>query len=342
MKRRNFHRAMIGVAAAAALASLPAAVRAEPITFRITLETSPNHLKTKAVEKFVQELKRRTDGQLDVKLFHSAQLFKERDVAKALRQGAVEMAVPSHVHLDGFEPNAGIVLLPAFYGLSREQAHTIMNGKVGDAINQRLESKLGAKVIGRNLDLGFVHTYSSKKKIARHEDLSGMKIRVQGGAANIMRYKFFGGIATAIPWPDVPLALSQGTVDGISSSHESVRSAKLWESGLRYAFEDHQWFAQYIPMVSSVAWERLGPSLQQAVLASWEAIIDEANKVSFERDREARQALIDAGITFVSPATAELTVRRNALLATQPELIKELNIDSELGELLVREVKALK
>ncbi|MBI4969996.1 MAG: TRAP transporter substrate-binding protein DctP [Rhodospirillales bacterium] len=315
---------------------------ADPIPFRITLETSPTHIKTKAVEAFVADLGPKTVGQLDIKVFHSAQLFKERDVGKGLRQGAVEMALPASVHLDGYEPNAGAVLLPAFYGLDRDATHRITDGPVGRELNRRLEAKLGVKVIGRYLDLGPVHTYTSTKKIAAHEDFAGLKIRVQGGAANIMRYKFFNANAVAIPWPDVPMALTQRTVDGISSSHESVRSAKLWEAGIRYVFEDNQWFGQYIPMVSLAVWDKLSPSLRATIEATWEAHVEESRALAAASDREARQAQIDNGITIVSPSQAELAKRRTALLTTQEALVKDLGIDAAFMALVVKEVAALK
>ena len=50
-------------------------------------------------------------------------------------------------------------------------------------------------------------------------------------------------------WPDVPLALSQGTFDGLSSTDESLASAKLWESGVKYGFEDHEFVGFYVPMM---------------------------------------------------------------------------------------------
>ena len=337
------NRFIIAAAAALAVGHLAGAGdAAEPMPFRISLETSPNHIKTKSLEKFVADLSARTKGELDVKLFHSAQLFKERDVAKGLRQGSVEMAMPAFVHIDGIVPDAGVVLLPAFYGLDRAASHKIADGAVGKELNRRLEEKLAVKVVGRYLDLGFVHTYTTAKKIATYDDFKGLKLRVQGGAANLERYRFFGANPTVIPWPDMPMALSQKTVDGLASSHESIRSAKLWDSGIRFAFEDHQWFAQYVPTVSRLAWDKLSPKLRTAIEQVWEANIDAARAMSAAREQEARQAMIANGITVVTPSAAELTKRRNQLLARQDEVVKSLKIDPQLAAMVTREVQGLR
>lgn len=336
------NRFVMAAAAALAAGALAGAAGAEPLPFRISLETGPNHIKTKSLEKFVADLAARTKGELDVKLFHSAQLFKERDVAKGLRQGSVEMAMPAFVHIDGIMPDAGVVLLPAFYGLDRAASHKIADGAVGKELNRRLEEKLAVKVVGRYLDLGFVHTYTTAKKIETYDDFKGLKLRVQGGAANIERYRFFGAIPTVIPWPDMPLALSQKTVDGLASSHESIRSAKLWDSGIRFAFEDHQWFAQYVPTVSRLAWDKLSPKVRTAIEQVWEANIDAARAMSAAREQEARQAMIDNGIVVVTPGAAELAKRRSQLLARQDEVVKSLNIDPQLAAMVTREVQGLR
>ncbi|MBS0550678.1 MAG: nicotinate-nucleotide--dimethylbenzimidazole phosphoribosyltransferase, partial [Proteobacteria bacterium] len=58
------------------------------------------------------------------------------------------------------------------------------------------------------------------------------------------------GIANTTAWPNVPLALSQGTFDAFVSTDESCNSAKLWEAGVKYSYADHQFMGQYIPMMS--------------------------------------------------------------------------------------------
>ena len=78
----------------------------------------------------------------------------------------------------------------------------------------------------------------------------------------------------------MPLALSQGTFDGLVSSNESLVSAKLWDAGVKYALEDHQWIAEYIPLASQVFWDKLTPDLQK-MMAEQEQVAKEI-KVSPE------------------------------------------------------------
>ena len=102
-------------------------------------------------------------------------------------------------------------------------------------INSQIEQKLRSHVLGPWLDLGFQNWYSTSKPIDTLADLKGMKIRNSGGAGQSWRVRFVGAIPNTTAWPNVPLALSQGTFDGFVSSNESLVSAKLWEAGVKYS-----------------------------------------------------------------------------------------------------------
>ena len=79
-----------------------------------------------------------------------------------------------------------------------------------------------------------------------------------------------GAIPNTTPLPAVPLALSQGTFDGIITSFETIASGQFWESGIRHALEDHQFVGEYVPLVSLAFWQKLPADLQQAFTGALE------------------------------------------------------------------------
>jgi len=108
-------RTLLGGVAASTLAA-PAIVRAqEPLKMRLSLDTSATHTRTVTMMAYAKDLEQRSGGKLKVEVFHSAQLFRDRDVGKALRQGGAEMGVPGPWNLTGIEPNLDITQSPAFY-----------------------------------------------------------------------------------------------------------------------------------------------------------------------------------------------------------------------------------
>jgi C4-dicarboxylate-binding protein DctP len=307
---------------------------------RISLDTNPTHVRNKGVELFVAALKKRVGDAIEVEVFPSAQLYRDRDVGRALRQGSVEMAIPGTWVLDGIVPAMAITSLPVFYGLPEETAIELMDGELGQAINASAEERLRVKVLGPWMNLGFSHFYSTRKPLNKHEDLAGLRIRVQGGTANAKRVEGLGGIPNLIAWPDVPLALSTDVVDAVSSTHESIASAKLWDSGLRYCFEDNQWFGQYVPLVSRSFWDNLSPEHRQATTEAWAEVIGQAREMAAEAQRKARQTLRENGITIVTASQEDLARVRGELMKLQDEIVAEMKIEPELVAKAVAEVCA--
>lgn len=307
---------------------------------RVSLDTNATHVRNKGTEAFAAELKKQLGGKIAVEIYPSAQLFRDRDIPKALRQNAIEMGIPGTWQLDGIEPNTAIQTLPMFYGVDADTVHKIMDGKLGQFVNKRMEERLKVKILGKWMDLGFQHFYSVSKPIAKYDDLKGMKIRFPGGSANAARIKVLGGAPTLIPWPDLPLALSQGVVDAVSTTHESAFTAKLWDSGLKYSFEDFQYFGQYVPMVSLDFWNKQPKDVQNAITAAWDATVSEQRKNAAVAQIAAREVLIKNNIKMAGPSKAEIVAARKRLMAVQNDLVKEMKIDADAVQLGLEELRA--
>ena len=237
-------------------------------------------------------------------------------------------------------PDADAFQLPAFFGQSYPVVYAAADGKIGEIINKQFESKLDVKLLGPWLQLGYQNTYSTTKPIRDFPDQAGMKIRNSGGAGQSARAKFFNATPNVTAWPDVPLALSQGTFDGLSSTDESLASAKLWESGVKYGFEDHEFVGFYVPMISQSFFKKLPPDLQAMVIDLWRENIPAYRKSMEAAQNEARHTLEKNGIVFVSPNESALAEVRLKMLPTQDSIAKELRISPALLSQVQSDVKA--
>lgn len=306
-----------------------AAAEAVPL-LRISTENTTTHVHTRVVARFIDELHRRSAGRLDVRLHHGAELFRDRDVVSALNQGKAEMAVPGTWQLERYEPDVAVFALPIFFGRTKVEIDRVRDGEVGSTINRRVERALGVKVLGRWIDLGFANLYGVKKPVRRHEDLAGRRVRVAGGEANSMRIEALGAEAVVIPWPDLVSAVETGTVDALLSTHETVASAELWSKGIRDAFEDHEYFPQYVPLMAGDFWERLGPELRTTVIDAWEAVVDWARAEAENAQAEARTRLVNHGVVIVKPTTSDLLRWRRKCMVRQEDIVNQLGIDRGL------------
>jgi TRAP-type transport system periplasmic protein len=307
---------------------------------RASVDTSMTHGRTIALTDYLKKLHDRSGGRIETELFHSGQLFRDRDVVKALRQGAVEMAMPGTWVLTGFVPDADVFQLPCFFGQPLPLVYSAVDGKIGGLINTSFEKSLQVMVLGSWLPLGYQNTYTTSKPIRSFDDLAGMKIRNSGGAGQAIRARFFNAQPNMTAWPDVPLALSQGTFDGLSSTDESLASAKLWESGAKYGFEDHEFIGFYVPMISNTFYSKLPPDLQALVIDLWKENIATYRKQMEDAQLEARHTLEQNGMKFFAPAEGRLAEIRQKMMLTQDAVATELRISPAMQALVKTEFKA--
>ncbi len=319
-------------AAAVMLVAGTVSAQAETTKFKLALSTGPNHVRNIMLEDFIAKLKDRTKGELEVEVFPANQLFKGPDIPKALAQGTLEMGVPGLWQMGRFDSNALVPDLPIFYGATRDEIHAVWDGPAGDELRKRLEDKMKVKIIGGFLDLGYGTIFTTGKQIQKHADLDGLKLRTPPGAAYLARYKTFGTNPVSIPFGDVPLALTQGTVDGLMTTHESLRSAKLWDSGVKYSFDDQQGFLQYVPMVSNVVWNKLDAGTQKIIVDTWAESVGPARVFAEARQNQAKEEAGKNGVTNVTAAAGDLSAMRDKLMAAQPDVIKDLKMDAAFVE----------
>jgi C4-dicarboxylate-binding protein DctP len=301
-----------------------------PLKLRCSLDTAPSHVRNVSIVDYLGKLEQASGGSITSEVFHSGQLFADLNVAKALLQGQIEMAAPGAWTMTGLVPDCDMVQLPVFYGQPMDVTHAASDGRAGAHINSQLEAKLRTHVLGSWIDLGFQNWYSTKKPIKSTDDLKGMKIRSPGGAGISWRIAFFGGIPNVTPWPNVPLALSQGTFDGFVSTDESCTTAKLWEAGVRNSYADHQYSGQYIPMISGTFWDKLSADQQKLMRDLWAQNIGAYRSNAAAAQARARKTMEDNGVTFVDPSKEELTAARRRMQADVGTLIKDAKLSPEV------------
>ena len=318
----------LATACALSIGMIESAV-AEEIVFRISLNTGPNHVRNIALQNFVDTLSARTEGKLDVQVFPSGQLFKGPDVPKALAQGGVEMGVPIILYISRVVPNAGLLDLPVFYGRSAEEIHAVMDGAVGTELNAEIEDVVGVKIVGPNLDLGHGSIFTTEVPTESLASLAGLKLRVPGSPAAKVRYDSLDVESVSISFADVPISLAQKSIDGLMTTHETVRSAKLWESGLKYSIDTQGTFLQYVPMIGKPTWEKLGPELQQIITDTWADTVVDARALAAERQASAREEGIKNGIQNVQATPEELAAFRAKLMTEQPAIVEATRMDAD-------------
>lgn len=331
VSRRTFGRA--AVATVASFGILRHARGEEALRLRCSLDTAPSHIRNVSVVDYLKKVEAATGGKIVGEVFSSGQLFADLNVGKALIQGQVDMAVPGGWTQTGIVPDCDFVQMPAFYGRKIEVTWAACDGKPGSHVANALATKLRSHLLGPWVSLGFQNWYTTRKPINTAADLKGLKLRSPGGAGIAWRINFFGGIPNTTAWPNVPLALSQGTFDGFVSTDESCFSAKLWEAGMKYSYADHQYAGMYIPFISDAFWSKLTPELQATMTKIWAENIGTYRTNAQGAQERARKALQANGVTIVDPSEAVLAADRVRMQADLATLVKDAKLSPEVVKL---------
>jgi C4-dicarboxylate-binding protein DctP len=249
---------------------------------------------------------------------------------KALTLGTVEMGAPGNWQLESYDPNASITSLPIFYGRSPEVSIKLMDGEWGKALSRSLENKIRVKVPGRWQDLGFVHFHTCGKTVKKLEDFKGLKIRYFASMVNAERLRALGCNPVMISWADVPMALVQGTVDGLITTFKSADSSKLDEAGMKYSVKDYELYGQYVPMISLKFWEKLPENLQKILVDAWEDQVDQQRDMARKMQDEAEDLLQQRGVTIFEPSQDTLAKWRKHIMPSQEPYVKKVGMDPEL------------
>ena len=149
-------------------------------------------------------------------------------------------------------------------------------------------------------------------------------------------FETLGGIPIAVPFPDVPLALSQGNLDAIQSTHETIRSAKLWDAGLTYCFEDNANLIQYYPIISRQAYDRLSESQRDMVERAWKDAASDSREASIRFQASAREELLASGVQCSAIDPRDVSSFRDVLNEQSLALATSIGMDQSIVDLVMR------
>lgn len=318
-------------AALALCLALPGPARAEDVyTLKLSVDSNENHHRNKGLHLFIDLLEKNSNGRIKVNFFHSAQLYKDKDIPKALNMGTVDMGCPGIWQLEGVAPSTAITALPMFYGLPAKITKDLVDGEVGRLISQDIEKRLGVKVLGKWHYHGYLHFCAKPHAVKSLADFKGLKTRHHGGAANAMRLEALGASPILIPWPDLPMALIQGTADAFVTTFKSFESAKLWETGAKFATKDMEYYLHNIPIVSGKFWNSLPKDLQKIMVDTWEQHIEAARQICEDEQTKGEALMKEHGVEIYYPTHAELMEWRDRVMTVQDAVVGELGLDKDL------------
>ena len=195
---------------------------------RVTLQLPETHSLGQNWLAFKDIIEKESNGELELQLFPSAQLYKDKQVPEAVGSGAVEAGSAFLGRFAGSVPAVDVINLPFFF---RDETHLRAAAAGGSPmrmiLDQAVLDETGAKVLwwqafGRNIYL------NKGDPIRTPADLDGKKVRTYGKVLG-WTVEALGGAPTLMSGSKQFLAYQQGAVDVGMTGASAVKSRKLYE-----------------------------------------------------------------------------------------------------------------
>ena len=269
----------------------------EKIVLKLGHTGAPDHPYQKASEMFAEIVSTKTEGMLEIQIFPSDQLGKQKELVEGAQLGTVDMVLTSDVLLSGFEPKMGALNLPFLF---KDYDHVVnaLNGEAGQELSDALLQK-NLKVIGW-WENGFRHITNSKNVIESPEDLKGLKIRTPSGTVFVDTFNMIGASATPMSFGELYSALQLNTVDGQENPTTHVLTQKFYEVQDYLSLTYHIHVAEPL-LMSKAVYDELPAEYQQILLEAGEEVSHWSYKTTKESEAAEIEEIKATGMTVTNP-----------------------------------------
>src|SRR4051794_3920723 len=237
---------------------------AQTVVMRISHQVPPAHHMTKLLEGFAADVKKRTNGQVDVQLFGSEQLAKAAENFPAVARGNIEAAMSVNFQWGTTIPEMSATLIPYAMG-DLEKIRRFPQSEARKFLDQKLEQR-GVKSVAWLYITRETIITSSKKPLIALDDFKGVKIRGLNTLTD-NALTAVGASPSAMPGSEVYQALQSGVLDAGLTDLSAAYSRKYYEVQ-KYGTVGPI-FTIYFHMYANPAWwNKLSPAHRQAIEAA--------------------------------------------------------------------------
>lgn len=299
----------------------------EPATIRLAYNLPPNHHISLGVEEFAENVMKKSDGQIEVKVYSNGQLLTDKDMNQSVISGGIEMAVNSSTMWATIVPAMGIFDVPYIFN-NYEEAGEQLSGEFGDKLRAEMEER-GAKVL-MFADYGYAQFANNNRPLESPEDFNGLKIRSMGNLPSelIKSYEaspvFMGG-------GEVYIALQRNTVDGATSGTTAMVQ-RNYDEVVDYLTINNYAYLEFIVAVNNDFWEDL-PEKTQNLLEEEAQITEEWIRQQAKlEDERTKNELIERGMEVYEIDEDEIPQWREAALPVWDIFVQQTG---EIGQELL-------
>lgn len=281
---------IVPLAAAALMASTSITLAATELKFAHAAPETD--LQQSLATFFAEEVAKRTDGEVTVKIFPHGQLGNDQQMISGVRSGIIDIEMSGLNNFDGLMPELGALLLPYIF-TSREHAYTVLDGEVGQAVLADFEN-FDMKGLGFP-ENGYRNITNSRAPIRVPEDVEGLKIRTNNSAALNEMFALLGANPQPLPVSELYTALETGVVDAQEHPIPITHSFRYDEVQDYLSMTEHSYSMLVIAM-NLKKFNSLTPEQQKVIEDVAKEATDYQRQLSIEKEASILSDLEERGM----------------------------------------------
>jgi len=247
-----------------------------------------------ALEKFVEDVKEKSGGSIDISLFTDGTLGSASDNYASISSGDLDMTMAGLEGLDLYAPEFTFLDAP-FLMTSLDQQKEILNSGIGDALKQKYEDN-GFVTLGfHNRD---VRVLASNKKVEAPSDLAGMKLRLPGMTVYVDTWSALGASPTQVAMSELYTALQTKVAEACEGGYEQMNTLKLYEVQKYIAETNHVY--EFVGLyINKELYDSMSDNQRQILQDCAAEDLAYADKLADETRADYKQKCLDGGMEFV-------------------------------------------
>ena len=232
---------------------------AQEIKLKFSHLVPPSHIQhANVIVPWVEEVKRRTNGRVEITVFPGASLCKPAQQYECAKSGIADIAWAVTGWTPGRFPLTSVLELPFI-----QRTATVGNQMMADLWEKYLKKDYDDVHLLYLFLAPAVHVHTASKPIRTFEDLRGLKIRVtnavQGDALGML-----GGTQVGMPAPQIYEAMSQRVIDGFTLTYEALLPFRLLEVSKHHT-EVSLSAAVFATFMNKAKYESLPPDVRKVL-----------------------------------------------------------------------------
>jgi TRAP-type C4-dicarboxylate transport system substrate-binding protein len=288
---------------------------ASAATLKIATITPEGSQWMKDMRASAQEIKERTDGRVQIKYYGGGVMGNDSKVLGKIRIGALQGGAFTPAALADIYSDLNVYGMPLVFDSEEEAAY------VRERLDRKLQEGLeAAGFVNFGFAAGGFAIVMSNTPVKGFDDLKGKRVWVpEGDSISYASMEAMSLAPVTLPLTDVLTGLQTGLIDIVAMSPIGALVLQ-WHTKIKYITEIPLVYTVGFMAIDKRAFGKLSDADQQVVRDVMQRTYEEFNRTNLEDNREARDALLNAGIESVPFDAEEVARLREKLLESNKRL----------------------